>query len=69
MSLAFYGRIVLISKLVGWWRTRTRKVRKPGADYPSVPSASDARDAKGRQRRSRTPSGRPLGRRATPRPN
>merc|ERR1712138_384969 len=51
MSLAFtVVCIVLISKLVGWWRTRTRKVRKPGADYPSVPSAADAREAKRRQR-------------------
>ena len=51
MSLAFtVVCIVLISKLVGWWRTRTRKVRKPGADYPSVPSAADAREAKRRLR-------------------
>ena len=50
MSLAFtVVCIVLISKLVGWWRTRTRKVRKIETDYP-IPSASDARDAKRRQR-------------------
>ena len=51
MSLAFtVVCIVLISKLVGWWRTRTRKTRKIGAAYPSVPSASEARDAKRRMR-------------------
>ena len=52
MSLAFtVVCIVLISKLVGWWRTRKRKTRKIGADYPSVPSASEARDAKRRHAR------------------
>ena len=42
--------IVLISKLVGWWRTRRRKTRKIDTAYPSVPSASEARDAKRRLR-------------------
>ena len=51
MSLAFTVIcIVLISKLVGWWRTRKRKTRKIETAYPSVPSASEARDAKRRMR-------------------
>ena len=51
MSLAFtVVCIVLISKLVGWWRTRKRKTPKIDTAYPSVPSASEARDAKRRMR-------------------
>lgn len=42
--------IMLISKLVNWWRTRKRRARRPGADYPAVPSATDARDARRRQK-------------------